>query len=47
MIMSASPVIVVVLSSDDIADIIFSSSLLASRAIDVEATRRYYDAWPL
>jgi hypothetical protein len=46
MIMSASPIIVVVLNSDDIADDIFSSSLLASWAVDVEATRCYYDTWP-
>jgi hypothetical protein len=35
MIMSALPVIVVVLGSDGVADIIFCPSLLASQAVDV------------
>jgi hypothetical protein len=27
-------------------DVIFRPSLLSSRSVDINAARRYYDAWP-
>jgi hypothetical protein len=46
-LITSSFIIVVVLSSNSVANVSFHPSLLTSRATDVKATSRYYDAWSL